>query len=305
MRASILSPRTACTSSASAPAIEALVASLLEAGIASLRAGAQSMQDAATRRDPEIVHQARVSVRRMRTALGVFEALIRKCGPSGTLRRAQKALRRIARALGEARDWDVIQMSLLPAARAELAQHADADALSRLFRRAQLARVRANNAARRFAASAAFDEDLLRVEALQIALARSVSAGDPVPAIRALSRQSTRVLRLGEQLAGLDRRERHRFRIEVKRLRYAVEFCAPLLPAGNRNQWMRTLKGLQEVLGSMTDAWVLVDRVGPLATEHAIQSRFKARARAVAREQLPQAAALLMAWQLARAPWKI
>ena len=303
MRANSLSPPTACTSGASLR-IERLIASQLGAGIAALRSCAQAMQDPATRRDPEIIHQARVAVRGMRAALRVFDAQLRRSEAQPCLRRARKALRRIGRALGEARDWDVVQGSLLPAQRAGLARAVGDAALLRVVRRAQLARARANTTARRFVAGDEFEAALERVDALQRVLVHPGAAGDAAAVRRALARQNAAVLRLGARLALLGRRGRHTLRIEVKRLRYAVELCAPLFAGRGRKQWMNELKGLQAVLGTIIDARVLADRVGPLGDDPALAQHLKAIARHCVREQLPQAAALFMAWRLARPPWK-
>lgn len=298
-----MSPPTACTSGASTR-IETLVAALLGEGVGSLRAAARDMQDPARRRDPEIIHQARVAVRRMRAALHVFEHPLARRGTAKPLRRAEKALGRIGRALGEARDWDVIVLSLLPAQASVLARLAGEKALRPVRRSAQLARARANTSARRFVVGVEFEDLLGRVEALQRTLAQSNHASGPAVAQRSLNRQSAEVRRLGSRLAQLDRRQRHRLRIEAKRLRYAAELCAPLCTAHGRKQWINALKGLQAVLGTITDARALADRVGPLGDNPAIARRLEANARNAVRGQLPQAAALFMVLRLARAPWK-
>ena len=267
------------------------------------------MQDAGTRGDPEIVHKARVSIRRMRAALRVFGALLER---KTAVRRAQKALKRLGKALGEARDWDVVQARLLPERRAELAHAVGEDAMRRVARRAQLARARANTAARRFVAGERFESWLVRVEELKLALDRAPATSntpadvtvDKAAANRALARQGARVLRLGVRLTELDGTRRHRLRIEAKRLRYAVELCAPVIPRHGRKQWLRTLKGLQEVLGTINDTRVLENRLGPLGNDAALGRRLAAIRRNTVREQLPQAAALFMAWRLARPPWK-
>lgn len=267
------------------------------------------MQDAGTRRNPEIVHKARVSIRRMRAALRVFGAVLEH---RRAVRRAQKALKRLGQALGEARDWDVVQARLLPERHAELAQAVGKDAMRRVARSAQLARARANTAARRFVAGERFESWLVRVEELKLALERASGTSntpanikvDKAAANRALARQGARVLRLGVRLTELNGARRHRLRIEAKRLRYAVELCAPVIPRHGRKQWLRTLKGLQEVLGTINDTRVLGDRLESLGNDAALGRRLAAIRRDTVREQLPQAAALFTAWRLARPPWK-
>ena len=58
------------------PRIERLIASLLGARLSLMRACSRTMQNAGTRDNPEIVHKARVSVRRMRATLKVFGAVL-------------------------------------------------------------------------------------------------------------------------------------------------------------------------------------------------------------------------------------
>src|SRR5579872_6321168 len=59
-------------------------------------------------RDPEHVHQLRVATRRADAALRIFGC----CLPQKAYKRARKRLRRIRRAAGAARDWDVFLIAL-------------------------------------------------------------------------------------------------------------------------------------------------------------------------------------------------
>src|SRR5437870_2343843 len=59
-------------------------------------------------RDPEHVHQLRVGTRRADAALRIF----RPCLPEKVYRAARRRLRRLRRAAGEARDWDVFLLRL-------------------------------------------------------------------------------------------------------------------------------------------------------------------------------------------------
>src|SRR3712207_1913020 len=58
--------------------------------------------------DTEHVHQLRVGTRRARAALDLFAC----CLPDKVYRRARKQLRRLRRAAGAARDWDVFREGL-------------------------------------------------------------------------------------------------------------------------------------------------------------------------------------------------
>src|SRR5262245_14351894 len=59
-------------------------------------------------RDVEHVHQLRVATRRAGAALTIFA----DCLPEKAYRTARKQLRRLRRAAGEARDWDVFRLGL-------------------------------------------------------------------------------------------------------------------------------------------------------------------------------------------------
>src|SRR5437879_5070487 len=59
-------------------------------------------------KDPEYVHQLRVATRRARAALDIFAP----CLPPKVHKAAKKRLRRIRRAAGAARDWDVFLATL-------------------------------------------------------------------------------------------------------------------------------------------------------------------------------------------------
>src|SRR5439155_18737121 len=58
--------------------------------------------------DIEYVHQLRVGTRRGGAALAIFEP----CLPRKVFRRLRKRLKKIRRAAGEARDWDVFAQTL-------------------------------------------------------------------------------------------------------------------------------------------------------------------------------------------------
>jgi len=59
-------------------------------------------------KDPEHVHQLRVGTRRAGAALEIFAC----CLPEKAYKAARKKLRKVRRAAGEARDWDVFLLAL-------------------------------------------------------------------------------------------------------------------------------------------------------------------------------------------------
>lgn len=74
------------------------------------------------------------------------------------------------------------------------------------------------------------------------------------PATELIRRAVTMVRRQGEKIttASPDRKL-HALRIQLKKLRYLMEFFAPLFPAGEVNTLIRQCKGLQENLGEFND----------------------------------------------------
>jgi triphosphatase len=210
-------------------------------------------------RDPEGVHQVRVGLRRLRSALSVFRRLIdpeRRAWLSGEARR-------ILIGLGPARDWDVfLTESLAPV----LAARPHDRSLLALRASAEAARAEGYAAARATLADPSYTRFLLE-------LGRWIEAGgwreDPTPkgrewferpivafASRLLAKRHRKALRLGREFAGLTPAERHRLRIALKKLRYATEFFHSLYRKKASQRYLEALKDLQDTLGHLNDAAV-------------------------------------------------
>jgi len=115
-------------------------------------------------------------------------------------------------------------------------------------------------------------------------------------AAAALERRHRQVRRRGRKLARRDAAELHRLRIAVKKLRYTVEFFAPLYPAPRVARVSRPLKALQDALGGINDcatAARLLAQAQPAAGE-AARRLVEAR----------NAAALAGHWRRLRPAWK-
>ncbi|MBU6260954.1 MAG: CHAD domain-containing protein, partial [Burkholderiales bacterium] len=86
-------------------------------------------------------------------------------------------------------------------------------------------------------------------------------AGPPLAARaqRRLRRWHRRILAEGAAFAGLDDAHVHALRKRVKRQRYAVEFLAPLLRAGDIDPYLAALAALQDRMGELNDLWVARD----------------------------------------------
>ena len=207
--------------------------------------------------DPEGPHQLRVGLRRLRSAFSVFAPVLR----SPASARLKEEARWLGQAVGKVRDLDVMATDM---ARREAKTHADEPALAALAdaldARAASARtaLRATIAGER---AQAFLLDLARfVETrgwlVPEEIDQSARLAAPVTALaeRALAKCWKKARRHAETLDTLEPEERHELRKELKRLRYAVEFLAPLYPEKRVGPFLKRLKKLQDVFGELNDA---------------------------------------------------
>lgn len=208
-------------------------------------------------RDPNALHQARVAIRRMRSAFSIFKSMI---GDDGTGLREE--LKWLASVLGEARDLDVLldRVSQSPLNDSIVAARAAAYDLVCEILASHRARVVMLNVAHWIVQGRWTDE--VRGEANGNQLARIFAA-------TALARFRRRIKRRGRDLAGIDDAARHEVRKDAKKLRYASEFFASLY-GGKREQrrylrFTAALEGLQDRLGALNDlatAPEVLDRLG-------------------------------------------
>ncbi|HLX22376.1 MAG TPA: CHAD domain-containing protein [Usitatibacter sp.] len=213
--------------------------------------------------DPEFVHQARVALRRSRSAIRMFRQEI---GESRA-REWLDALGETSRALGRARDWDVFATRSIPAV---LAAFADAS-LSRSIR-AKAARRRGieRDKAREALRSPRYAAALLEIARW---LARADGAQAPQAAPEALMDFAARYVRkrqkglLGGALAlsTMGIQDRHRVRILAKRLRYGLEALSTLYKARPLEAYLASVESLQEALGNGNDASVALEMLKEIA----------------------------------------
>lgn len=197
--------------------------------------------------DPEYMHQARVAVRRLRSALSLFGVVL----PEAFVGVMQE-LRWIMGYLGPARDWDVFVTQTLPQIAEQLPDNralarlqADAAELRAVRRQAALETVRSQRYTR---VVLTLGLQLVRQAELP---AKSVALNEF--ATQTLTRQHKRVRRKGRRHALLNTAERHALRIAAKKLRYAAEFFAGLYPHKRARLYLAALAELQDVLGTLND----------------------------------------------------
>lgn len=205
--------------------------------------------------DPEFIHQMRVALRRLRSALRTFRSAL----PEGFEPAVVPALRALSRSLGAARDWDVLAGEIVGPAQAAFADDARLAALAAAV---EQARRQAHAAVQEALAAPAYARALLDFNAR---LHRAAERADGMPALedfaaRRLTRLHKNALALAEAAADGEPARLHALRIGVKRLRYAIEFFAPLYPAGRTRRALALLTALQDSLGALND----LARAGPL-----------------------------------------
>jgi len=202
-------------------------------------------------RDIEGVHQARVAIRRLRAALGAFRRII-----PDTIRSPLKALRRHQQALGPARDWDVfLTETLQPLAQSDNPPKA----LKSFMKRVEIARKRAYRQANKALYAR-------RYSALQLDLVRfpyhpepDVAAGIGTGDIaRELLEDRLQVVQqaAGDDPTSLDDVALHALRIDIKEMRYALDFFASIYDDTDIKPWRSASKKLQECLGGLNDVVV-------------------------------------------------
>lgn len=200
---------------------------------------------------PEFVHQARIAVRRVRSVLQLFRDVI------GAERAAawRGELGEAAAPLGAARDSDVFATESLPPV---IAAHGD-----RAVARALEASVARRRRREREAARAAIRG--ARHARVILELARWLSSPQPAAAAtpdepliefasRIIRKRHRRLAAGAKRLESLGVEERHRVRIDAKRLRYGVEGFASIFKARRVKRYVQGLVALQDALGRANDA---------------------------------------------------
>ncbi len=221
----------------------------------------------------EGVHQMRVAARRLRSRLGLFDALL----PAPQRSHVDGELKWLITALGPARDWDVFLSEVLPAEADPAANDRDVALLRRLacrerdfgYRQARLA-----IESERYAALKSWIEDWVTERGWwQEEATGEERLGLLAPAIelasRMLSAQYRSVRERGERFEVLSAKERHKLRIQGKKARYAVEFFGSLYPKRPVAAFLDAVRDLQDGLGQANDLEVarklmagLIERAG-------------------------------------------
>lgn len=227
--------------------------------------------------EAEPVHQMRVALRRLRSAIGLFGRAVR-CPELATCKAGLKAL---ARALGEARDWDVF---VAGTAHTVGANFPEDRAVRHLLAAAERRRQDAYATLQHHLASAEYRRLGIALAVLAAArpweamLAALSAQGDEEAArqagrlagkltdlaARALERRLRPLRAPGGDINALPAEALHGLRLHGKRLRYACEFFAPLFPGRHARRFIRRLTVLQEQLGHLNDGAVAAQLMAEL-----------------------------------------
>ena len=219
----------------------------------------------------EGVHQMRVALRRLRTAL----SLLGREMPSPTMDGLAGEARWLADRLGPARGWDVFLAATLSG--------------PERLGGADFAGLRAAAAGRRNVAYEEVRETIggARYGRFQMLLSQWIVRrgwrnevdrdglavlAEPATALaaRVLCRLHRRALKQGRRFKRLSAEERHGLRITLKKLRYAVEFFLPLCQeAASARRFLGRLAALQDALGLDHDAATTQPLLDALAEESA------------------------------------
>jgi CHAD domain-containing protein len=226
-----------------------------------LAAMAAEVEGVRAAEDIECIHRMRVATRRMRTALTLFS----DCFPKQDYKKIQKDVRKITRALGEARDLDV-QLEVIEAALGEFADPVFQPGIKRLKLRLTQRRAEVQQHVDAAMDRMLADQLIERLEAWATPLLeQSKSVYLYTPALYQLAFQGIQV-RIDELLAHVpyitdpqNVLELHAMRISAKRLRYAMETFEELY-GGQLKPYITTARKLQDQLGAIhdLDVWIVM-----------------------------------------------
>ena len=204
----------------------------------------------------EGVHQMRVAFRRLRSGLRIFRPLI----PREVSAARVEDIRWLNGFLGPARDWDVfLEEGMAPM----LAHFPRKRGLSLFRTKAETIRQTHYRTLREALADPRYQrltqgladwlDDRAWREALDDERRERLARLALDFATPLLGRDHRRVEKQGAAFAELSAADRHRLRIRIKELRYALDFFSSLYPAAPVKAYLNALARLQDSLGIMND----------------------------------------------------
>ncbi len=215
--------------------------------------------------DDEYIHQARVAMRRIRSAIKLFSPVL----PMSFVNQWNSVWRDLANELGDARNWDVFCSELLPHLKEAFPNNQDIESLEKF---ATQQRAKAHTQAVASFSSRAYSVKLIsfaeavmsldshpEVKNRQKMILESQTTAEPIVeedtqqfATRLLKRKHRRFMK--EVLVpNRNLEQSHQLRLDLKKLRYSFDFFMELYPRKRISRYMKTLARAQELLGQMND----------------------------------------------------
>lgn len=218
----------------------------------------------------EGVHQIRVAVRRMRSALNLFRDAV----PKDVSAHWNEELRWIGGQLGRARDLDVfISEGLAAVSEALILPGQEQLRTLAETRRAQVyeQQVRPMLDSERWERFCTefpewTDQRAWEQASIKKKQAKRLASSVSAYSRRLLDKQERRVLAAGTHVERSNQVEMHQLRIECKKLRYAAEFFRPIF--NGMDDFILHMKGIQDLLGVMNDVSVTRELLEDLFSDH-------------------------------------
>ena len=236
---------------------------------------------AASAEIPEAVHQMRVAIRRLRSALAAVTSMM----AGEQYRWANGELRALATSLGAPRNWDVlVEQVLRPII--------DSRPRDKVFRQLQaLVGLERQSAYQRL--KEVIDAPEYVVAILRLAhwfeasgwcdaqlSAQSMQRTQPIGELARvlIARHYREAKKRSQDFKSLSPSERHRLRIALKKRRYTIEFLACLFDSDEVDNYLKTLRSLQNDLGYVNDirmARSILGRLSDATDDSAIRQAIK------------------------------
>jgi triphosphatase len=203
--------------------------------------------------DAEAIHQMRVGLRRLRAAISLFGDIL----PGAATAKIKAELKWLTGELAPAREIDVLVEEKIKPLKNGPAPKRGARAIEKDF---STRRKDAFRAARDVLRTARYRVLLLDVIEWLETRRKSPKREADMPvgtfAHNVLDRRTRQAVKQGRDVNGLAARDRHKLRIKIKKIRYAVDFFRSLYPNDSQTElqeFSSKLKKIQDVLGALND----------------------------------------------------
>lgn len=208
--------------------------------------------------DIEGAHQLRVGLRRLRSVLGFFRPVI-----GGRLATSiGVAAKNLGHSVGRIRDLDVFVTETLPKLAPSLSERAYAAILERFEaeRACERERLRTllgkDELTRYLGALDAFIDRRKWLAPTDFGQTERLAEKFGGFTQRRLDKRWKTLTKCAHHLSGTDDEQRHQFRKDLKKLRYAVDLVAPILHRKTLKPFIKRLKKLQDKIGVLNDVIV-------------------------------------------------